>query len=50
MLSGNLLNYRKSLINKIGLAEVEELENISYENKKWSIDELKEIINKYKVK
>lgn len=48
MLSGNLLNYRKSLIKQIGLEEVESLENISYENKKWTIDELKEIIAKYK--
>lgn len=49
MLSGNLLNYRKRLIEKIGLQEVEHLESIGYDNKKWTIEELKEIIKKYKI-
>ncbi|MDR0579769.1 MAG: recombination protein NinG [Campylobacteraceae bacterium] len=46
-LSGNLVKYRESLIKKIGLEMVIELEN-NNEIKRWSVDELKEITFKYK--
>lgn len=50
-LSGNLLNYRKGLINKIGLSKVEWLES-SHDINKYTIDDLIELIadyrNKYK--
>lgn len=45
-LSGNLAQYRLNLINKIGLERVEALEN-ARQVKKWTVDELKEIIEKY---
>jgi len=45
--SGNVGEYRIGLIQKIGLERVEALEN-NNEVKKWTIDELKEIIEKYK--
>lgn len=45
-LSGNLANYRISLIEKIGIDEVLKLET-NKEHKKWTIDELKEIKAKY---
>lgn len=48
-LSGNLVNYRISLIEKIGLEEVERLENDHNDNR-FSIDDLKELIEKYKSK
>jgi hypothetical protein len=48
MLSGNQLEYRKRLIQKIGIERVEWLENNGSIVKKWSVDELKEIIKKYK--
>ena len=47
-LSGNLLNYRERLIEKIGICELLELEKLSMIEKKWTIDEVKEIIKKYK--
>jgi uncharacterized CHY-type Zn-finger protein len=47
-LSGNLLNYRERLIEKIGLCELIELERLSMVEKKWTVDEAKEIITKYK--
>jgi hypothetical protein len=47
-LSGNLLNYRERLIEKIGLCELLELEKLSMIEKKWTIDEVKDIIQKYK--
>lgn len=47
-LSGNLLNYRERLIEKIGLDELTMLEKLSMVEKKWTIDEAKEIITKYK--
>lgn len=50
MLSGNPTEYRKSLIKKIGIERVEWLENNSHVEKKWTIDELKEIIEEYKKK
>ncbi len=45
-LSGNLVLYRKALIAKIGLAEVERLE-ADHEPKKYSIEELKAIKAEY---
>lgn len=49
-LHGNQVMYRMGLVNKIGEKAVAELESI-YTNqrlKKWTRDELEEIINKYK--
>lgn len=46
-LSGNLIEYRKGLVKKIGIIEVEKLET-NYDKKRWTIDELKEICQKYK--
>jgi hypothetical protein len=50
MLSGNQIQYRRSLIKKIGVERVEWLEENGSKVKKWTIDELKEIIKKYKTK
>jgi hypothetical protein len=49
-LSGNLLEYRKNLIKKIGAERVEWLEGNGSKNKDWTIDELKDIIYTYKQK
>ena len=46
-LSGNLTEYRANLINKIGLEKVEWLES-NRGTKKWKIEELQEIVDKYK--
>ena len=46
-LSGNLINYRKNLISKIGIDRVKSLENYN-EPVKYTIDELKHIIKKYR--
>jgi len=48
-LRGNIINYRKGLIQKIGLSEVDLLENAP-RLKKWSIDELKDIKKEYAAK
>lgn len=48
-LSGNLLNYRVTLIERIGLAEVERLEG-PQEQIKLSIEDIKTIIATYKAK
>ena len=48
-LSGNLLEYRKRLIQKIGAERVEQLENDST-IKRWTIEELQEIKKVYKNK
>jgi hypothetical protein len=50
MLSGNQIEYRKSLIKKIGVERVEWLEENGSKVKKWTIDELKELIRIYKNK
>ena len=50
MLSGNAVEYRKALINKIGIERVEWLENNGNAEKKWLKDELQEIMTKYKKK
>lgn len=46
-LHGNLINYRINLINKIGYEKVEWLES-KHEPKKYTVEEIKEIILKYK--
>jgi hypothetical protein len=50
MLSGNAVEYRKALINKIGIERVEWLENNGSKEKKWSKEELQELMNIYKMK
>lgn len=47
--SGNLADYRLNLIKKIGLAKVEELETMDT-MKRWTAEELQEIIDTYKSK
>jgi len=49
-LSGNLIEYRSNLINKIGLEQLTLLEAEAKKTRKFTIDELKEIINTYKKK
>lgn len=46
-LSGNLINYRINLIARIGLEAVERLES-DHEQKKWTIDQLREIRDNYR--
>lgn len=48
--SGDLINYRKGLINRIGLERLEYLESIANETRKFNIQEVKELINFYKNK
>jgi hypothetical protein len=50
MLSGNGIEYRMRLIKKIGLERVEWLEENGHEVKRWTKDELKELIATYKKK
>jgi hypothetical protein len=47
--SGNLVEYRPNLIDKIGLDEVERLEG-PHDPKKYSIDELKDLLSIYQAK
>ena len=49
-LSGNLLEYRTNLINKIGNSEFLKLEDEARKTRKFTKDELKEIIAIYKKK
>lgn len=49
-LSGNLINYRDNLIKKIGIEGYKELEERAKATRKFTVDELKEIINIYKNK
>jgi hypothetical protein len=49
-LHGNLIQYRESLINKIGSNNYDILTAESDKTRKFSIDELKEIISVYKAK
>jgi hypothetical protein len=51
-LNGNELNYRERLVKKIGLDQVIALEDLANETrtKKWTIEELQQIKNKYKTK
>ena len=48
-LSGNIINYRPRLIDKIGLAEVEALENDN-STKRWTREELDELRKVYRAK
>jgi hypothetical protein len=50
MLSGNGIEYRMRLIKKIGVERVEWLEENGHEVKRWTKDELKELIAEYKIK
>ena len=45
-LSGNIVEYRKALINKIGLEHLEWLEG-PHEPKKYTVDDLREIKQHY---
>ena len=49
-LSGNLLQYQIGIQKKIGAQKLRELEERAHVTKKWTIDELKEIIKTYKAK
>jgi hypothetical protein len=49
-LSGDPNNYRIGFIRKYGIAKLEYLDSIAHAEKKYTIDELKEIINIYKNK
>ena len=49
-LSGNLLEYRTRLCSKIGQKRFDELEEKRHITKKWTKDELKLLIKKYKEK
>jgi hypothetical protein len=49
-LSGNLLNYQIGIQKKIGAQKLLELQERAHITKKWTIDELKEIIKTYKTK
>jgi len=49
-LSGNLIEYRKYLINKIGLEQLTLLEAEANKTRKFTVNELKKIINTYKEK
>lgn len=49
-LSGNLIYYRENLLKKIGITEFENLSAEAMKTRKFTIDELKEIISTYKKK
>jgi len=49
-LSGNLLNYQIGIEKRIGADRLIELQGRAHLTKKWTIDELKELINIYKKK
>ena len=49
-LSGNLIYYRENLLTKIGIEEFENLSAEAMKTRKFTIDELKEIIATYKKK
>ena len=49
-LSGNLINYRENLLKKIGIEEFDLLSVEATKTRKFTIDELKEIIATYKKK
>ncbi len=48
--SGSLIEYRKGLIERIGIERLEALEQRAMKTKKWTIPELKELITLYKQK
>jgi hypothetical protein len=47
-LSGNLLNYQIGIEKRIGAQKLLELQERAHTEKRWSVDELKNIIKKYK--
>jgi len=47
-LSGNLLNYQIGIEKRIGAEKLIELQGKAHIEKRWSVEELKEIIKKYK--
>jgi hypothetical protein len=49
-LSGNLLNYQIGIEKRIGAQRLIELQGRAHLEKRWSVDELKELIKKYKEK
>lgn len=49
-LSGNLLNYQIGIEKRIGAERLIELQAKAHLEKRWSVDELKELIKKYKKK
>lgn len=49
-LSGSLINYRENLIKKIGISDFTNLSEIANETRKFTINEVKEIIEIYKQK
>ncbi len=49
-LSGNLIYYRENLLKKIGIEEFENLSDEATKTRKFTIEELKEIIATYKKK
>jgi len=49
-LSGNLLNYQIGIEKRIGAAKLIELQGRAHVEKKWTVEELKNIIKKYKEK
>jgi hypothetical protein len=49
-LSGNLLNYQIGIEQRIGAAKLVELQGRAHIEKRWDVDELKEIIKMYKKK
>jgi hypothetical protein len=49
-LSGNLLNYQIGIEKRIGAEKLIELQGRAHLEKKWSVEELKEIIKTYKQK
>jgi len=49
-LSGNLINYRENLLKKIGIEDFELLSSEANKTRKFTVNELKEIISTYKKK
>jgi len=49
-LSGNLHEYRKNIIQRIGLCELQRLDRDAQRTAKYTVDELKELIKVYKEK
>jgi hypothetical protein len=49
-LSGNLINYRKGLLERIGEAKISRLDELSNVTRKFTKEELKELIREYKDK
>lgn len=49
-LSGNLLNYQIGIEKRIGAEKLIELQGKAHIEKRWSVEELKELIRIYKIK